>query len=120
MMKKHWILLAVLVATLTLLLSGCASGKDPLEGKYVATFELNGGTLDYGASSVSTRVNYAYDPGTYVIDPATIDGYRIFRDRYVFTGWYTNELRTGLPVTGEVEYSHPYEFYYAGWEPIEN
>ncbi len=89
MMKKHWILLAVLVATLTLLLSGCASGKDPLEGKYVATFELNGGTLDYGASSVSTKVNYAYDPGTYVIDPATIDGYSIFRDKYVFTGWYT-------------------------------
>ena len=89
MMKKHWILLAVLVATLTLLLSGCASGKDPLEGKYIATFELNGGTLDYGASSISTKVNYAYDPGTYVIDPATIDGYSIFRDKYVFTGWYT-------------------------------
>ncbi len=89
MMKKHLILLAVLVATLTLLLSGCASGDDPLEGKYIATFELNGGTLDYGASSISTKVNYAYDPGTYVIDPATIDGYQIFRDKYIFTGWYT-------------------------------
>ena len=38
------------------------------------------------------------------------------RDGYIFTGWYTNELRTGLPVSGEVEYSHPYEFYYAGWQ----
>ena len=89
MMKKHWILLAALVATLTLFLSGCAAGNDPLEGKYIATFELNGGTLDYGASSINTSVNYAYDPGTYVLDPTTIDGYRLFRDKYIFTGWYT-------------------------------
>ena len=118
MKKKHWILLAALVATLTLCLSGCASGDDALEGKYIATFELNGGTLDYGASSVSTKVNYAYDPGTYVIDPTTIDGYQVYRDRYIFTGWYT---------TPECNESDKWDFensllnteqltLYAGWE----
>lgn len=41
------------------------------------------------------------------------------REGYEFTGWFTNELRTGMPVSGEVEYSHPYEYYYAGWQKID-
>ena len=41
------------------------------------------------------------------------------REGYIFTGWFTNELRTGLAVSGEVEYSDPYEYYYAGWEKVE-
>lgn len=34
----------------------------------------------------------------------------------VFSGWYSNEMRTGLPVSPAVTFGSPYEYYYAGWE----
>ena len=46
---------------------------------------------------------------TYVIPEPSKEG-------YVFKGWYSNDLRTGLPISATVTYSSPYEFYYAGWE----
>ena len=90
MMKKHLVLLALLVLTLTLLLSGCGKSGQSLEGKYIATFELNGGTLDLKSFDVTTKINYAYDPGAHILDPATYGNYEISRAGYRFTGWYTS------------------------------
>ena len=118
MMKKQLFILAILVITLTLCLSGCGDGGEDLEGKYVATFELNGGTLDYGASNVNTRIYYAYEPGAYILDPAKIDGYRMYRDQYVFTGWYTSpECKPGEEWNFDAKTIETETLtLYAGWE----
>ncbi len=95
MKKRYLILLALLALTLTCLLSGCGKGEQDLDGMYVATFEMNGGRLDLGTSAVTTRVNYAYEPGTLILDPTVRSGdgnylgYEISRAGYDFTGWYT-------------------------------
>ena len=92
MTKKRLILsgLALLVLTLTLLLSGCGREEIDLEGKSIVVFVLNDGTLDYKTSSTNDKINYAYDPGTYILDPSQIPGYQFYRSGYVFTGWYTS------------------------------
>jgi uncharacterized repeat protein (TIGR02543 family) len=88
MTKKYLIVLALLAVTLTLLLSGCGKSEQDLDGMYVASFELNGGTLDLKSFNVSTKINYAYEPGSYILDPTTYGNYEIFREGYIFTGWY--------------------------------
>ena len=92
MKKKLLILISMmlLAVTLTLTLSGCGGAENELEGKNIAVFELNGGTLEFKTSSVSTKINFAYHPGTYILDPAEIPGYKIYRNDFVFTGWYTS------------------------------
>ena len=118
MKKKYLILFALAVVTLTLLLSGCGSNVDNLEGKYVATFELNGGKLNIGTTEVSSKINYAYDPDSYILDPATYGNYQISRPGYIFTGWYK---------TAECNENEKWDFttqkitsekltLYAGWE----
>ena len=82
--------MVLLALTLTFVLSGCAGAEDELKGKNIVVFELNGGTLEFKTSSVNTKINFAYHPGTYIVDPAEIPGYRIYKNEYVFTGWYTS------------------------------
>jgi len=93
MKKTTWIVLALLAVTLTLLLSGCGTGEQDLDGMYVVTFDLNGGKLDTRTSVVDTKINYAYQPDTLILDPTqNADkklGYNVSRSGYVFTGWYT-------------------------------
>lgn len=91
MKKRILILLALTIAVLLLTAVGCRNNESDLEGKYIATFELNGGTLEYKTSSSNTRVNFAYYPNTYILDPAEIPGYKLYRTDYDFTGWYTSE-----------------------------
>lgn len=91
MTKRNLIFIMILALTLTALLSGCSRGEDNLEGKNIATFYINGGTLNYGTSSTNTKIHFAYHPGTYVVDPTTIPNYSITRNGYNFTGWYTSE-----------------------------
>lgn len=94
-MKKHCLIfIVVLLAALTVLLSGCGKEEQSLEGLYVATFELKGGTLETPTSSVSTKINFAYHPGTVVLNPCEMNGYKLSRNGYVFTGWYTDESCT--------------------------
>lgn len=92
MTKKHLVLITMilLALTLTFVLSGCAGTEDELKGKNIVVFELNGGTLEFKTSSVSTKINFAYHPGTYIVDPAEIPGYKIYKNEFVFTGWYTS------------------------------
>ena len=119
MNKKHLTLIAFVILTLTLIfaLSGCAGEDDVFEGKYTVTFELNGGTLDYKTSSVDTNIKYAYEPNTYVLDISKIDGYKLTKNGYVFTGWYTGE--TCLP-TEKWDFGNILDkeelTLYAGWE----
>jgi uncharacterized repeat protein (TIGR02543 family) len=94
MKRNYLILVVILVAVLTLTLSGCGRDEQSLDGLYIATFELMGGTLETPTSSVSTKINFAYNPGTYVLDPCELSGYKLFRTGYVFTGWYTDESCT--------------------------
>ena len=85
--------IAVLLAiALALTLSGCAGQTQSLEGKYMVTFDLGGGTLQLSTTEISTGsgvIKYAYEPGTYVVDPTLMAGNSIRRSGYVFTGWYT-------------------------------
>ena len=87
MTKKYLILLALVAITLTLVLSGCGRGGQNLEGMYRVTFEVNGGKLNIGTTDTE-QLKYAYDPGSYMIDPATYGNYKISRPGYIFTGWY--------------------------------
>ena len=89
-MKKRYILLTVLALTLILLLSGCGSKEQSLDGMYVVTFELNGGILDVGSYNVNSKINFAYEPGSHILDPTTYGTYDISRLGYRFTGWYTS------------------------------
>ena len=90
MKKKYLIFFALLIVALAVM-SGCGKQEQSLEGKNIVTFELQGGTLDYGTASTNTKINYAYDPGTYVLDPVEFNNYNLYRSGYVFTGWYTSE-----------------------------
>ena len=83
-------LVVVLLVALTVLLSGCSKSNDPIEGKNVVTFVINGGILSYGTASTNDSINYAYHPGTYVKDPTLFNNYKISRNGYNFTGWYTS------------------------------
>lgn len=89
MKRKYLILLTLVAITLTLLLSGCGRGGQNLDGMYSVTFEVNGGKLNIGTTDTE-RLNFAYDPGSYLIDPATFQNYKISRPGYIFTGWYTS------------------------------
>lgn len=89
MKRKYLILLTLVAITLTLLLSGCGRGEQSLEGMYGVTFEVNGGKLNIGTTDTE-QLKYAYDPGSYMIDPATFRNYKISRPGYIFTGWYTS------------------------------
>jgi uncharacterized repeat protein (TIGR02543 family) len=89
MKRKYLILLTLVAITLTLLLSGCGRGGQSIEGMYGVTFEVNGGKLNIGTTSTE-QLKYAYDPGSYMIDPATFRNYKISRPGYIFTGWYTS------------------------------
>ena len=92
-MKRKILIITVAVAlfaALTVLLSGCAGSSDPTEGKNVVTFVVNGGILSYGTSSTDGSINYAYHPSTYVKDPLGFPNYKISRNGYIFTGWYTS------------------------------
>lgn len=119
MKKTYLILLALLVVALAALLPGCDGNQDELEGMYVVTFELNGGTLDIKSSSTNTNINYAYQPGSLLIDPTNKDWtYKLTRPGYIFTGWYTSQeclenqkwdFATGTINTERMSL-------YAGWE----
>ena len=90
MKKLTLILLALTLAVILLTAVGCRNNNYDLEGKYIATFELNGGTLDYKTSSTRTKINFAYFPNTYILAPESIPGYKLYRTDYDFTGWYTS------------------------------
>ena len=91
MKRKHLLFLAMLIAALTLVLTGCGKQEQSLEGKNIVTFELQGGTLEYSTASTNTKINYAYEPGTYILDPVEFNNYKLYRTGYIFTGWYTSE-----------------------------
>ena len=117
MLKNKLIFIVLLALTLTLTLSGCGGADDSLEGKYIVTFEVNGGILNFGTSSTNSNINFAYHPDTYIKDPTTIANYSISRNGYDFTGWYT---------TPECKENEKWDFtktldveklvLYAGWE----
>lgn len=117
MKKAYLILLALLVATLAVLLPGCASGQENLEGMYVVTFDLNGGKIDLKSTEVQT-VKYAYEPESIIIDPAgPAWSYKLILEGYNFTGWFTSKdckpeeawnFKTGT-IKGDMTL-------YAGWE----
>ena len=90
MKKRHLIFLVLLVAALTLIVSGCGNKGQSLEGKNIVTIELEGGILDYGLASTSTNIFYAYEPGSYILDPTSLTNYSLYRIGYNFTGWYTS------------------------------
>ena len=113
-----FISIIVLALTLTFTLSGCSGANDEFEGKNIVTFKVNGGVLNYGTSSTKTSVNFAYYPGTYILDPSKdIPNYSISRSGYDFTGWYTDEACTP---SSKWDFDTPFEIssltLYAGWE----
>lgn len=91
-MKKHLrlILIMVFAVTLTLVLSGCGKGSTDFEGKNVVTFDLCGGTMETKSATVKTQINFAYEPGTYILDPIETLKYTLNKPEYIFTGWYTS------------------------------
>ena len=120
-MNRKILILTVFVAlfvALTVMLSGCgASSVDPTEGKNVVTFVVNGGILSYGTSSTNGSINYAYHPGTYIKDPAQFNNYKISRNGYNFTGWYTSP---DCKPNEKWDFNTPFDVekltLYAGWE----
>ena len=121
--RKGLIILALaLILLFATMLVGCSADDDELEGKSIVTFDLNGGTISYKMLTDS-KGKFAYEPGTYVIDPNEISGCEIYyydEDawKYIFTGWYsTAECRPedkwdfSLAPVGEEGLT-----LYAGWE----
>ncbi len=119
MKRKYLIItiLTVMIAALTFTMSGCSGGNDALEGKNIVTFEINGGILNYGIASTDSKINYAYHPGTYIKDPAEFPNYKISRNGYDFTGWYTSK---DCKPSEKWDFSKPFNqqtlTLYAGWE----
>ena len=117
-MKKRYLIFSVLlIAVLAVMLSGCGRQSQSLDGKNIVTFELGGGILNYGTASTDdkTKISYAYEPGSYILDPAELPNYKISKTDYVFTGWYTDE-----ECTQKWDFATPFETetltLYAGWK----
>lgn len=119
-MKRRYLIFTIvslLIAALTFSLSGCDGGGDSIEGKNVVTFEMNGGILNYGTSSTSGRINYAYYPNTLIKDPTQFSNYSLTRNGYVFTGWYTDkECTPGKEWDFNTYFTQETLTLYAGWE----
>lgn len=117
MKKTYLIFFFLLTVALALTLSGCGKQEQSLDGKNIVTFELEGGTLDYGTASTNTNIFYAYEPGSYILDPAEIPNYKMYRSGYVFTGWYTSK---DCSASSKWNFSTPFETetltLYAGWK----
>ncbi len=117
MKKSNLIFAIVLIVALAVILPGCGREEQSLEGLYIATFDLMGGTLETPTSSVGTKINFAYHPGTVVLDPCELNGYKLFRTGYVFTGWYTDESCTESSKWDFDSYINSEALtLYAGWE----
>ena len=117
-MKRNYFILAAILLIAVLILSGCGREEQSLEGLYIATFELQGGTLETPTSSVSTKINFAYHPGTYVLDPTELNGYKLFRNGFVFTGWYTDHGCSEL-WDMDVDTIQSNMTLYAGWQKLQ-
>ena len=117
MKKRHLLFFALIAVILVFALCGCGADNQDIEGKNVVTFELNGGTLDYKTSSTKTKINFAYHPGTYIVDPTEIPNYQLYRNGYNFTGWYTDKDCTS---SRKWDFKTPFNqeslTLYAGWE----
>lgn len=115
--KIKLLIVIALVALLTLAMSGCDKGGYDIDGMNVVTFEMQGGMLEYGTSSTDTKINFAYHPGTYILDPTTIPNYSLMRQDYNFTGWYTTPE---CNAADKWDFSTPFNTQtltlYAGWE----
>ena len=119
-MKRNYLIFAIiLIAALTLILSGCGREEQSIDGLCVTTFELEGGTLETPTSSVSTKINFAYHPGTYVLDPTKLNNYKLTKIGYDFTGWYTDKELTKKWDFNTVIYQEKLTLY-AGWEESVN
>lgn len=110
--------LLALLCALSAVLCGCSEQKDEYEGKNVVTFDMNGGTMNYGTSSTKGTVNHVYYPGTLILDPTTIPNYSISRNGYNFLGWFTSaECKPEEKWDFEGTYFDiPKLTLYAGWE----
>ena len=116
MKKKYLIFAALLIVTVITMLSGCGRSEQSLDGKNIVTFELEGGTLDYGTASTNTNIFYAYDPGAYILDPAEIPNYKMYRSGYIFTGWYTSaDCAPSSLWNFKTPFETPELTLYAGW-----
>ena len=118
MTKKHLklILIMVFAVALTFILSGCGSDGYSIEGKNVVTFELDGGIITTKNSSFDI-INFAYDPGTYILDPIKDLGYTLSRPDYEFTGWYTSpECKPGEEWNFSTLFEQEKLTLYAGWK----
>ena len=119
MIKRRFSLICtvIIAVALTILLSGCGDEGQSIDGMNVVTFELQGGTMELKTSSVDTKINFAYHPGTYILDPVTIPGYKMFRQDYNFTGWYTTP---DCNSNEKWDFSTPFDTetltLYAGWK----
>ena len=117
MKKRSLILAIVLTIALAVILPGCGKEEQSLEGLYIATFDLKGGTFETPTSSVSTKINFAYHPNTVVLNPCELNGYKLFRTGYVFTGWYTDESCTESSKWDFDSYINEEQLtLYAGWK----
>ena len=118
-MKKRYLIFFVLVlATLTLLMSGCGNVEKSYEGKNMVTFEVNGGILETNTAIVKTKIQFAYEPNTYLLDPTELPGYKLSRQGYNFTGWYTSAAcnpQDKWDFSGDL-FSKESMTLYAGWE----
>lgn len=88
---RHLLVFALVIAALTIAMVSCGSAEMDLDGKSIVTFQLKGGILDFGTSMTSTYIKYAYEPGTYVLDPVDKLNCKLTKNGYIFTGWYTDE-----------------------------
>ena len=117
MKKRHLLFFAAVVLILATLLVGCSDDSNEFDGKNIVKFVLNDGTLDYKTASTNTEINFVYHPGSYILDPAEIPGYKLYRTGYNFTGWYTDK---DCSPANAWNFKTPFELpeltLYAGWE----
>lgn len=104
----------VFAVTLTLVLSGCGNDGYSLEGKNIVSFDLGGGKITTKNSSFDT-INFAYDPGTYILDPIEDLDYTLNRPDYNFTGWYV-DAECKQKWDFKTPFTEEKLTLYAGWE----
>lgn len=89
MKKKLSAIVAAVLALMLLLglLGACAAPEQDLSDMYVVTYDLGGGTLNYGVNSSDT-FNIAYAPNSIATDISSYRSWTLTRKGYDFEGWY--------------------------------
>lgn len=84
------------LAAICLAVAACKTNEQSLDGMYIVTFKLNGGSLDTGSTIILDEIfqGYPLDGPRKAADLREFEGNKLSYDGYVFEYWCTDKALT--------------------------